>query len=65
MMNEGHDRVKRYRENYDKIAMVKAKYDPTNLFRINRRKPKPDLPDCERFLAGGEVGLFESLDPDR
>jgi hypothetical protein len=37
MMDEGHDRVKEsYRDNYDRLAKVKAKYDLTNLFRINQ-----------------------------
>ena len=37
MMDEGQDRVKdSYRDNYDRLATVKAKYDPTNLFRVNQ-----------------------------
>jgi berberine-like enzyme len=37
MMDEGSDQVKdSYRDNYDRLAMVKAKYDPTNFFRINQ-----------------------------
>lgn len=37
MMEEGTDRVKAsYGENYKKLAQVKAKYDPDNLFRVNQ-----------------------------
>jgi FAD/FMN-containing dehydrogenase len=37
MMDEGQERVKAsYRDNYDKLARIKATYDPENLFRINQ-----------------------------
>jgi FAD/FMN-containing dehydrogenase len=37
MMEEGVDRVRAsYGENYTKLATVKAKYDPNNLFRVNQ-----------------------------
>ena len=37
MMEEEHDRVMQsYRDNYGRLAMVKARYDPTNFFRINQ-----------------------------
>ena len=37
MMDEGGDRVKAtYRQNYDRLAAIKAKYDPENLFRVNQ-----------------------------
>jgi len=37
MMDEGHDRVKAtYGDHYDKLAQIKAKYDPDNIFRINQ-----------------------------
>ena len=42
MMEEGEDRVQAsYRENYERLAAVKAKYDPENLFHINQNiKPQ-------------------------
>lgn len=42
MMEEGEERVKAaYRENYQQLATVKAKYDPNNLFRVNQNiKPQ-------------------------
>lgn len=37
MMDEGQDRIRAtYRDNYDRLAQIKNKYDPTNLFRINQ-----------------------------
>ncbi len=34
---EGHDRVRSsYRENYDRLARVKAEYDPDNVFHVNQ-----------------------------
>jgi len=45
MMEEGEDRVKAsYGDNYKKLAQVKAKYDPQNLFRVNQNiKPEPAM----------------------
>ena len=37
MMEEGDDRIRAtYRGNYDRLAKVKAKYDPANFFRVNQ-----------------------------
>ena len=37
MMEEGQERVRAaYRDNYDRLAAIKAKYDPTNFFHINQ-----------------------------
>ena len=37
MMEEGQDRVRAaYGEHYDRLAAIKGKYDPDNLFRVNQ-----------------------------
>ena len=37
MMEEGQDRVRSaYRGNYDRLARIKAKYDPENVFHVNQ-----------------------------
>ena len=45
LMDEGEDRVKAtYRENYELMAALKDKYDPTNLFHMNQNlKPASGL----------------------
>ena len=42
MMDEGQDRVKAsYRDNYERLALIKAAYDPDNLFHVNQNiKPQ-------------------------
>ena len=37
MMDEGQERVQAtYRDNYERLAAIKEKYDPDNLFRVNQ-----------------------------
>ena len=37
MMEEGPERVHAtYRDNYDRLAAIKAQYDPDNLFHVNQ-----------------------------
>jgi FAD binding domain/Berberine and berberine like len=37
MMDEGQERVRAaYRDNYDRLAKIKATYDPDNMFRVNQ-----------------------------
>jgi len=42
MMDEGQERVRAaYRGNYDRLAQIKAQYDPDNTFRVNQNiQPK-------------------------
>jgi len=40
MDGEGEDRIRAtYRDNYDRLAKIKAKYDPENFFHINQNIP--------------------------
>jgi FAD/FMN-containing dehydrogenase len=40
MDDEGKDRIKAsYRGNYDRLAQLKKRYDPTNFFHINQNIP--------------------------
>jgi FAD/FMN-containing dehydrogenase len=44
-MDEGQDRVKAsYRGNYQRLAEIKRRYDPENIFHINQNvEPASDL----------------------
>jgi FAD/FMN-containing dehydrogenase len=36
-MDEGDERIKAtYRDNYERLVVLKNKYDPTNLFHMNQ-----------------------------
>jgi FAD/FMN-containing dehydrogenase len=40
MMDEGQERVQAsYRDNYDRLARIKAEYDPDNVFNVNQNIP--------------------------
>lgn len=42
IMDEGQERIKAsYKQNYERLALIKKKYDPNNLFRVNQNiEPK-------------------------
>lgn len=45
MDGEGEERVRAsYGRNYDRLAHLKAKYDPTNFFRVNQNIPPAAAP---------------------
>lgn len=45
LMDEGTDRIKAsYRDNYDRLASIKARYDPDNIFHINQNIPPQSKP---------------------
>jgi hypothetical protein len=48
MMEEGQERVQAaYRDNYQRLAAIKKKYDPNNFFRVNQNiHPEADENDA-------------------
>jgi FAD/FMN-containing dehydrogenase len=37
LMEEGQERIRAtYRDNYHRLVLIKNKYDPTNVFRVNQ-----------------------------
>jgi FAD/FMN-containing dehydrogenase len=53
MMEEGDERVKdSYRDNYERLASIKSKYDPTNFFRVNQNI-KPAIEGSHRTIDRG------------
>ena len=52
IMNEGQDRIKAsYRQNYDRLAAIKRKYDPDNFFRVNQNIVPASVTAGEKSLA--------------
>lgn len=54
IMDEGQDRIKAsYRQNYDRLAAIKRKYDPDNFFRVNQNiTPALETTAARHLLQG-------------
>jgi FAD/FMN-containing dehydrogenase len=49
MEDEGEERLRTtYRDNYDRLAQMKAKYDPDNLFHANQNI-KPEVASWQKW----------------
>ena len=56
MMDEGQDRVRAsYGKNYERLAEVKAKYDPENLFRVEPNIRRVPERDHDVVIVGGSL----------
>jgi hypothetical protein len=52
MMDEGQDRVQAtYRDNYQRLAEIKRKYDPNNFFRVNQNIRPSETPAVGKAIA--------------
>jgi FAD/FMN-containing dehydrogenase len=53
MMDEGQERVRAsYRDNYDRLAQTKGRYDPDNTFRVNQNIQPPGSPESPEPSRG-------------
>jgi UDP-N-acetylenolpyruvoylglucosamine reductase len=64
MMDEGQERVQAsFRDNYARLATIKAQYDPTNFFRVNQNI-KPAMNARVTQVAKPETQLAGSADAE-
>ena len=57
-MNEGDERIATsYRGNYPRLAAIKKKYDPGNLFRVNQNIQPAPRSDCDGNKPGARARL--------
>ena len=62
MMDEGQDRVRAsYRDNYTRLAQIKATYDPDGLRRMGMVGVRPDLEQAKSwYTRAAELGPPEA-----